>query len=389
MELQDYFEPMPAGWEDVMPDEDPFYLGRVFRIHTQFAFPDLEGVKVAILGAPEERGSKGNFGCSEAPLEVMKQLFQLKQGGFKIETAFLGNLKPGESLNDTYVALSEIIATLIKKDIIPLILGGSQDLTYAQYTAYKNLEQTVNIVSIDSKFDLGNIEEEISSDSYLGKIILHQPSFLFNYSNIGYQSYYVGAEATAFMDRLYFDTYRVGQVRASIDETEPIIRNADMLTFDLGSVRHSDAPGNKHVSPNGFYGEEVCQIMRYAGLSDKLSCVGFYELNPTIDRYGQSSALVAQMIWYFLEGVFNRKNDLPLKSKSNFIRYTVNIRNSGHELIFYKSKKTDRWWMEVPYHDNNSKYKRHHLVPCSYHDYVTACDEEIPERWWQAFHKLS
>ncbi len=36
----------------------------------------------------------------------------------------------------------------------------------------------------------------------------------------------------------------------------------------------------------------------------------------------------------------------------------------------------------------NQKYKRHQFVPCSYQDYQTALNQEIPDRWWKVQQKL-
>ena len=167
-----------------------------------------------------------------------------------------------------------------------------------------------------------------------------------------------------------------------------VIRNADIFTFDISAIRQSDAPGNAYASPNGFFGDEACQVARYAGMSDKLSSAGFYEVNPSRDN-GQTAHLTAQMIWYFIDGYYNRKKDMPVSNKSGFIKYNVALKQGEQELVFYKSKKSERWWMDVPYPSEKARYHRHHLVPCSYKDYETACSDEMPERWWQAFQKLS
>ena len=191
------------------------------------------------------------------------------------------------------------------------------------------------------------------------------------------------------MKNLYFDIYRLGKIRNNLEDAEPLTRNADMITVDISSIRQSDAPASGNASPNGFYGEEICQIMRYAGLSDKLSSIGFYELNPELDINNQTAHLVAQMIWYFIDGYYNRKHDHPYKDKDEYIKYTVSIKNHKDQLIFYKSKKSERWWMDVPVKTNyKSIYERHHLVPCSYNDYEVACKDDIPDRWWQAYQKL-
>lgn len=386
MDISIYFQ--PVNTDDFLSEEYP--LGKKLTYYTEKSgFPEIEGLDIVIIGVNEDRNSVNNEGCALAPDYIREKLYRLYPMHPDLKIADLGNIKAGHSTNDTYFALSTVLYEVIKKNAVPVILGGSQDLTFAQYTAYQMLGQTINIVSVDSTFNIGAIDQEINSNSYLGKIIMHEPSFLFNFSNIGYQTYFVGNESVELMAKLFFDTYRLGFVRSNLEETEPIVRNADMLSFDISSIRQADAPGNNNASPNGFYGEEACQITRYAGLSDKLTSIGFYETNPKYDINNQTSHLLAQMIWYFLDGFYNRKKDFPLNSKHGFVKYRVAVKNTEHEIVFYKSKKSDRWWMEVPYQDYKTKYYRHHIIPCSYKDYQTACNEEMPDRWWLGFQKLS
>lgn len=366
-------------------------FGHVFAVHSAEAgFPDLSEVDLAIIGVKEARNAPRNFGCSEAPDAVRAFLYALYGGSFTPRVADLGNIEPGHSAEDTYFALRNSVDFLIRKNIVPVILGGSQDLTYAQFLGYKDLEQTINVVAVDSCFDLGNPDEDITNNSYLGKIILHQPNYLFNYSNIGYQTYLVDPESQLMMGKLYFDVYRLGQVRDKIEESEPIIRQADMMSFDISAIKHADAPGHPQASPNGFYAEEACQMMRYAGMNDKLSSLGLYEINPDFDIGGKTAHLAAQMIWCFMEGVYNRKHDFPGRTHPDYVRFHVVLQDEKYEINFYKSKKSDRWWMEIPYPPHkNLKFERHTLIPCSYKDYVLATENEIPDRWWQTYQKLS
>jgi formiminoglutamase len=352
-------------------------------------FPSLKGVEIAIVGVREDRLSNNNIGCASSPAEVRKYLYRLYKGNFDVKITDIGDILPGSEVKDTYFALTNVLTELLHRSILPIIIGGSQDLTYAQYRAYENLGQIINIVSVDPEFDLGNDDEHIDSKSFLSHIILHQPNYLFNYTNIGYQTYFVDDEAISLMRNMYFDVYRLGQIRSDLEEAEPLVRNADMLSFDVSAIRSSDAPGNNNAGPNGFYGEEACQIARYAGLSDKMSSIGFYEMNPVFDRMGQTAHLLAQMIWYFIDGYCNRKSDFPFMSKDDYLKYIVSENNSGHDITFYKSKKSDRWWMNVPCTPGQSQiYERHYLVPCSYNDYQEAMRNEIPERWWQVYQKL-
>ena len=351
-------------------------------------FPSLDECLIAIIGVKEGRGSTYNESCDNGPDVIRKHLYKLWGLGNLFQIVDLGNIEPGHTIEDTYYALSSTIEYLVKLNILPVIIGGGQDLTFANYTGYQNLEQLVNLVSIDNNFNLGFIDDDLDAQTYLSKIILYQPNYLFNYSNIGYQTYFVDPAAVELMQKLFFDSYRLGLVRANMEQTEPIVRNADIVSFDISSVRKGDAPGNFYAGPNGFSGEEFCQIARYAGLSDKVSSVGFYEYNPEFDDRESTAHLISQAIWCFLEGVSQRKNDTPSSLDTNFLKYRVFLSDSKHEIVFYKSNKSDRWWMEVPYPNNKSKYERHHLVPCSYADYQTACNEGMPDRWWQTYQKL-
>lgn len=389
MDISVFLQPLDKQKFEHYGNQKSDFGNVVTKFDDQEKFPEIEGYHIAIIGIGEDRGSVRNDGCGNAPDIIRQKLYSLKIAGYPYKVIDLGNLKLGESLNDSYVAVSAILVELLKEGILPVILGGSQDLTFAQYLAYQKLEETVNIVSVDATFDLGTTDQPVNASSYLGKIVLHEPNFLFNFSNIGYQTYFVGNEQIELMNKLYFDAYRLGQVRSNIEEVEPIVRNADILSFDITAVRQSDAPGNGNATPNGFYGEEACRIARYAGMSDKLSSFGIYEINPLFDNHDQTSHLAAQMIWYLIDGYYNRKKDVPLKSKTGFVKYRVPIKKDDQEIVFYKSSRSERWWMEVPFHTNKMKYERHHLIPCSYKDYETALREEIPERWWQAFQKIS
>lgn len=389
--MSEFFDPLPIQ-EIFQIEETPGFnrLGNLIKAFTaENNFPEFQDADIALIGVGEDRNAINNEGCADGPDQIRKYLYRLSPVVNCPRIIDLGNIKRGHTPSDTYFALSSVVAELLNANILPVILGGSQDITYANYQAYQNIGQIINIVSVDPMFDLGHSENELNSQSFLSSIILYQPNYLFNYANIGYQSYFIDPEAIKLMKNLFFDTYRLGILRENMEEVEPIVRNADMLTFDVSAIRWSDAPGNRNATPNGFYGEEVCQIMRYAGLSDKLTSIGFYEYNPHCDRDGQTAHLIAQMIWYFIDGFVNRQHDFPFRDEEDYVKYHVSITDHKQDIVFYKSKKTDRWWMEIPLPaEQRIKYERHYLVPCSYKDYQVASNNEIPDRWWMVYQKL-
>lgn len=390
MDLSIYFEPVPLTLiNDLVPGKP--VIGNSINIFFEGGvFPETPDFDIAIIGVPDERGSINNEGCDNAPKEIRKYLYDLFPGAWKARIADLGNLKKGHTANDTIFALSEVMSSLIGNKIFPVILGGSQSLTFGMYKAYENLEKIINIAVIDSRFDLGEgTGNELSSRNYLSKIILLKPNYLFNFTNIGYQTYFIDQAEIELMGKLLFDSYRLGEINKDFKEIEPLVRNADLISFDMSAIKASDAPGNGNASPNGFTGEQACQAVRYAAMGDKLSSIGFFEGNPLFDRNGMTSYLMAEIIWYVFEGFNQRKKDFPTPTNDDFIRYTVPTPDFKDGIVFYKSRKTDRWWMEVICgNENQLKYASHYMVPCSYNDYLTACNSEIPDRWWQVYQKL-
>ncbi len=392
MSLSDFLSPVQLS--DFSPKDGYLNSQLGMKVHfynEQSAELEPKAYDLAIIGVMEDRGAKHNAGCSLAPNHFRSQFYALNEGQFQTKLIDLGNIVAGNQIRDTYIALKTIVEELIKLDILPIIIGGGQDLTYAQYMAYENLEQKVDLVVVDAKFDLDEDDHEdivTHSQAYLSKIFLHQPNYLFNFSNIGYQTYFVNQESLKVMDKLYFDVHRLGEVAQNISAAEPILRNANMLSFDFGAIRSSDAAANALASPNGFYGEDACRIARYAGMNDKLSSIGFYEFNPAFDSNAQSALLLAQMIWYFIDGFYNRKQDFPLSPKSSYIIYRASLSDGSGEMNFIKSKKSDRWWMQVPYPGSVSENERYHLVPCRYEDYQMAVNGEVPDLWWRTFQKL-
>ena len=384
--IQDFLTPIKDSVVAYLASQSSSCLGQNIQINSiQEGFPDLENVKIAIFAVNEDRNSQHNFGCGEGLHAIRTKLYQLFPGNWDTNIADLGTVEKGNQVSDTYFAVKEIIASLIKRNIIPIIIGGGQDITYINYRAYDALEQSVNITTVDSRFDLGNLEEELTSQSYLSKIIMQEPNNLFNYCNVGYQTYFNSQEEISLLDNLFFDTYRLGEAKV-LENIEPAFRNADIVSIDIGAVRQSEAPANNNSSPNGFYGEEICAISRYAGISDKVSSFGIYEYNSKHDNNDQTAHLIAQMIWYFIEGVNFRVKDYPFSGKENYQKFTV-LLEDDEPLLFYKSNKSGRWWIEINILSNN-KYKRHALIPCTYKDYTDATKQVIPEKWYKAMRKM-
>ena len=360
-------------------------IGKKLKIHSTTLEPSLEGVKMAIVGVLESRNSVDYIGEEFQFTEIRKAFYKLFPGNWSHQIADLGDIQRGESVEDSYSALIEVVSSLIKANIIPIIIGGSQDLTYANYRAYDKISSMINIVNVDKSFDLGDSSKPINNGSYLGKIILEQPYNLFNYTALGFQTYFNSQEEIDLMEKLYFESYRLGALTHEISVVEPVLRDADIVTLDINSVKSSEVSHKQKYSPNGFNGREICAISRYAGISNKVTSFGIYEYNPSQDDEA-TAMLIAQVMWYFIEGVNCRIKDDDFSDLRSYLKFTVLV--ESEELVFFKSKKTGRWWIEIPFLEySNTKLKQHPLLACTQEDYISATKGLIPERWYKAYKK--
>lgn len=375
----DFLQPIDdtvLGITSLLPKQ---VIGKSIQIHTERnGFPSLKDARVALIGVSESRNSY--YPVEEYDMEAFRrEFYQLYPGNWSVDFVDLGNLPSGETTEDTYWALKDICKHLRQVHIIPLILGGSQDLTIALYRAFEKGTQWVNIVSVDNRFDFSQEEELISGRSYMSEIIMEQNSRLNNFTNLGYQSYLIAQEELDLMDKLFFECHRLGKVLDEPANTEPVFREADIASFDMKSLSGLADGSFSNGMPNGIDSRTVCALSRYAGISDRLSMVGFFDLK----NIAVFHKLLAQVVWYFIEGVECRFDEYPVLTSEGFKKYTVAM--SDRELIFYKSEKSKRWWMEMTnesYLDN--KKPANTLLSCTHQDYLDACKDELPERWWKA-----
>lgn len=347
--------------------------------------PDHEGLDIALIGLCEYRGTEAGKASSKSADEVRKQLYQLQKGFGDYGIIDLGNFRNGPKLEDTYLRLKEVCAYLMDKGIIPLLFGGSHDLDLGQFYAYEGSEKLVSVLNIDQRFDLA--EEGSADQTRLHKIFGHNPNYLFNYCQLAYQSYLTNQKDLELIDRLSFEALRLGTLKENIKEMEPVVRDADMLSFDLSALQAFYAPAASGSKVYGLTGEEACQLCWYAGQNEKLSSVGLYNYDATNDSPDAKNAFVlGTMIWYFIEGFYHRKGDKNFIS-NDYMMYEVHLGGDPESIKFFKSKRSEKWWMEVPNPDGNGIFNRSRMIACSYKDYEKAQTGDVPDRWLNFFNK--
>ena len=352
--------------------------------------PELEGVKVVLFGILDGRKSGDNEGCSGGPQSIRECLYRLTPHHHWGSTVDLGDLRPGVTEADTAAAVESVSAELMQMGIIPIIIGGGQNWTSALYRALEPFGKPVELVTIDSRLDFGADPEDSNSRNFMNDIILHEPNYLFDYTNIGHQGYLTDPDTLELLEKMQFTSIRLGSAMAGPHKMEPVLRDADLVSFDASAIRGCDHAAHSEAGPNGIYAVTACQLARYAGMSDRVKSIGFFEHNPDLDQRNLGAQLMAQLVWHALDGIYAQKSDYPKCNIEEYTKFVVDLDEVEQEIIFHKSPRSDRWWMEIPYPPQRGNHKKiTHLVSCSHEDYIESTQGKLPERWWQTFKKLA
>lgn len=359
-------------------------LGKSIKLHTESSgLPELQGLNIAIVGLHEYRNSF--FANTQYELNAFrKEFYGLYPGNWSLNIADLGDLPNGSNVEDTYFAIKEIGYHLKQMNIIPIFIGGSHDMIFPLYQIFQDFNQLVNMVSVDRSFDFSQEDELISGRSYMSRIIMDKPNVLFNYTNLGFQNYYCATEEKDLMSKLFFDSVRLGEVLDSVSISEPVLRDADIVSMDMKCLSWQATADPLKGNPNGIDSRVICALTRYAGISDRVSFLGIHELpsTPMMDQ------LLAQMVWYFIEGYSLRFDEYPIAVNQGFIKYSVQL--SDQTMVFYKSEKSQRWWLELTNDSHlNNKTKKAALLACREKDYESASHDHIPERWYNALRRMN
>lgn len=359
-------------------------LGQSIIKQSQLIQKDNVKFNIALIGLPDNRDTLA-IHSDLAPDFVREELYKLYKPQFDLKIADFGNLLPGQSVNDTYFAIKTVCSVLINLKIIPILIGGGQNLSYGQFLGYQDLPYPINLTLVDSTIDI-RFSEKIKSDNYLNRIISEHGKHLFNCSCLGIQRYLVSQKESDLMNKLFFDLLRLGEIRQNIRKTEPYFRDSDMVSIDMASVRYSDSPGSAVINPNGFTADEICQLCWYAGFSDRIKTLGIYEIDSYNDPNQLTPKLAAQMIWHFLDAYGNQKS-IRKSSDQSTEKYEIEIELFNHKVVFKHDEARDKWWIELPYKENEKDQIL--SLACTEEDYHAALKGDIPDRIWKIYQKIN
>jgi formiminoglutamase len=337
------------------------YGKEIIQVNDEHSFAQCH---VVIASVHEERGRAIMHAPNHA-YAVREALYQLYHWHSQLIVGDLGEIKVGSSVEDSYAAICTIAKHCIEAKKKLIILGGSHDVTIGYYKAFGG---AVEVTGIDAKIDV-SINASLKEERFLLDLLTQEPNYIKHYNHIGFQTYFTHPHMMETLDQLKFDCVRVGKAKEDLFEIEPAIRNSAFVTIDVNALQHAFMPCNL-ISPNGFTGEEMCTLTRFAGLSKTVNIMGIHGYTQKGDDNKIGAIQIAQMIWYFIDGIYQQQFESSFTDMQGFYEYHTAL--AGMDAIFLKSKNTGRWWMQV----NGNEY-----IACTYKDYETARHGELPERW--------
>ena len=367
--LSDFLEPINTH---VLSDDLGYkekQIGKLIDVYEEH-LPDVDTADIVLVGCNEQRGN-GIVAEGKAADAIRREFYNLYYWHNDIKIVDVGNVRIGKTLADTYAALKIVVHELMELNKLVVVLGGSQDLTLGQYYAFSQSQRAIDSVGVDAVIDI-NLESNLRSENFLMEMLTGEPNYTRHYNHIAFQSYLVHPRMLETMDKLRFDCFRVGTVKEHIEDMEPVLRNCQLLSFDIAAIAHAYAPANS-ISPNGLNGEEACTLIQYAGMSRNMQSIGIYGYQPEKDKENLTAKQISHMLWYLMDGKSRGSKEALIDERDSFNEYHIAF--AEVDTVFLQSKKTSRWWMQLP--DKQ-------FIACSYKDYLLASSNEIPERWLRA-----
>ena len=364
--FSEYFNPVKFEIIDYVNKLDNNQLGSKLKINGRDNLNSFESLDIVIFSVNEYRFNSGIRKSFNANKDFRKKLYSLYYGNWNLNIYDLGDLENGNLVSDTQFALSKILEFFSKNKILVITIGGSQNLLFDIYSSLKETLQKINLVSVDNKIDFSN-----NNESFLHKIIMDENNKLANFSNIGYQKHLTSVPENKLLDKMYFESINLGKIKSNIAEAEPVLRDSDIVSFNINSVKAGEL-NNAHQYPNGLSSYELCSLSRFSGLSSRVNIVSYFE-NWDLSIM---NSLLAESTWYVIDGYATRINENPLNDSNDFIYYHIELDN--YKFKFYRSRLSDRWWVEFLNDEIISIEKD--IISCTFDDYNNCKNSVIPER---------
>ena len=142
--IRPYFKAVNS---DLYEDKDRWettQIGRNIETHTKDFFPDVKFAEIAVFNIPEYEGSGNTLSESDCKIRALFYAFHHHNLPKVVD---LGILELMPSRKETFNIIEIVCKELLRNGIIPFIIGGGHDLSYAVYKAYASLDKFINLTT--------------------------------------------------------------------------------------------------------------------------------------------------------------------------------------------------------------------------------------------------
>lgn len=312
------------------PNSQPWQLGNLFT-------KEIKEKSIVLLYVSDCRGAKFEAE-SQNFFGIRKKIAQLSNGDFNLEICDLGDLISGKTTQDTQYILQEVLAICFNKKTIPIIIGGSVDLSYAMFSALDFYEKNIRYTHITNTISLSNDGDDVSEKNYLSKILSTKDFTISEFNFLGIQRHLLNPETSKLLKEVDFEVVPLATMMDNTSKTEPYFRRADLVTVNCDAIETFDGAFSLRPQVNGLNKREICAYMKEIGLSQNLKSVGIFNYN-IYDANPLHEQLLAQMIWYLLEGIHIQKSHPKERQTETFV-----IALDSENYTFQRDVFADLWY---------------------------------------------
>jgi formiminoglutamase len=282
-----------------------------------------EDFKVVLIGFPYDEGAVrngGRAGSASGPDEIRRAFYRLtptksialNDATMKIFDA--GNFAANLKLEDALSALEDAVTKLLRHGHTPIVLGGSNDLSLADFLGCHAALRNCGAINIDSHLDVRDYSKGVNSGTPYRMLLDSGELAGKNFAEYGIQEFVNSRGHLAYAAEHGVKVYTMTQIHSKknselfMQAYRTISEGTQgvYVSFDMDSVKSSDAPGVSAPTSTGLTAEEILECAYLAGSEEKTAMMDVCEFNPKFDIDGHTAKLAAMIVANFLAGIANR-----------------------------------------------------------------------------------
>lgn len=290
--------------------------------HDPEQFPGT--ARVALIGMPQDIGVErngGRPGARHAPEAIRRMLYRMTPYDVETDRSIphgflfdLGDINCNGELEEIHDRLTEAVAIVRKHGLIPLVLGGGHDTTYAAASGVYAVDGPFGMINLDAHLDVRPPKPNRNSGTSF-RMLLEEGKIASGYFvEFGIQSFANAEEHVRWLNQNGGRIISLEEVRAKgfnkSLSTAYLIASSDVAgvygTLDIDGVRAADAPGVSATMPDGFTATELLATARMLGRRPSTIALDIVEVNPSFDRDNITAKLAAHAAIRFIAGVAER-----------------------------------------------------------------------------------